>query len=100
MRVVDHHQRLVAATETLHAARWPLQLRQDLENLVEAVVQPLQRADHRQQVAQVETTEQIAAQHAFAARCHQARTHAVIVEVRFAAIKEGAGIAEAIADQA
>ncbi|MCY1277126.1 hypothetical protein D9M70_258110 [compost metagenome] len=76
-----------------------MQRRQDVQHIRQRVVHGQQRTDHGQQVAQVEAPQQRAAQQAFALMGNQLGTHAVIVEVGFAAIKESAGIFQAVTEQ-
>ena len=60
--VIDHHQRTRATAQTLHPAGRAFQLRQHFQNFVQRVVEPQQSTDRSQYIAQVETTQQAAAQ--------------------------------------
>lgn len=80
MGVIDDHQRLRATTQTLHASGRAFEFRQYFENFVERVIQTEQGADGCQYVAQVEATEQRAAQMMFALRRDQRGAHTVVVE--------------------
>ncbi len=99
MGVIDHNQWLSPTAQTLHATGRALELRQDLENFVQRVVQAEQSADGRQYVAQVEAAEQGAAQMVLALGRDQGGTHAFVIELRLAYIKVGAGIFQAVGDQ-
>ncbi|MCY1349797.1 hypothetical protein D9M69_360070 [compost metagenome] len=98
--VIHHHQRLVAAAQTLHPAHRPLQRRQDLQYLVQRVVHGQQRTNYGQQVAQVEAPQQRAAQQALALRSDQLGAYAVVIEAGLAAIEERVGVFQAVAEQA
>ena len=98
--VVDHHQRLVAATQTLHATDRAFQLGQHFENFVQRVVQPKQGANGSQYVAQVEASQQRAAQQMLALRRHHGGPHTVIIKDGITAVQGGPCILKAIADQA
>ena len=97
--VIDHHQRLRAATQTLHAPGRAFELGQHFENFVEGVIQAKQGADCGQHVAQVETAEQCAAQVMLALRRDQRGAYAVVVELRFAAEQVGTAVEQAVGDQ-
>ena len=99
MRVIHHHQRQLTTAKTLHTPDRALQLRQEGKNFIQRVVQTKQRANYGQQVAQVEATEQRAAQIALALRGHQTSTHTVIIETGFAAIDVSRAVIQAVADQ-
>ena len=99
MGVIDHHQRLLDPTQTLHAPGRALQFGHHREDFVQRVIQCQQRTDHRQQVAQVKAPQQAAAQTAFALRGDDIGAHAAVIEVRRAAIQVGSGIVQAVADQ-
>ncbi|MCY1413273.1 hypothetical protein D9M71_287010 [compost metagenome] len=100
MRVIDHHQRLAAATQALHAPDRAFQHRGDLENFVQRVIQGHQGADRREHVAQVEAPEQAAAQRVLTLGSDDHGAHAIIIEMRFAAVQRSGWILQAVADQA
>ncbi|MNO99982.1 hypothetical protein D3C76_917670 [compost metagenome] len=99
MGVIDHHQRLRATAQALHAPGRAFKLRQHLENFVQGVIQTEQRTDRRQDIAQVEATEQGAAQVVLALWRDQRGAHAFVVELRLTAIQVGAGVFQAVGDQ-
>ena len=99
VRVVDHHQRLVAATQTLHTAYRPLQLRGDLENFVQRIVQRQQGRHGSQHVAQVEAAQQLAAQGALTLSRDQGGTHTIVIEHGFAAEQRSVRVFQAVAKQ-
>ncbi|MNE15917.1 hypothetical protein D3C80_1088420 [compost metagenome] len=99
VRVVDHHQRLVAATQALHAAYRPLQVRRDLEDLVQRIVQRQQGRDSGQHVAQVEATQQLAAQDTLTLGGDEGGAHAIVTEYGFAAEQRGFRVFQAVAQQ-
>ncbi len=99
MRVVDHHQRLVAPTQALHAADRPLQLRGDLQDFVQRIVQRQQGRHGGEHVAQVEAAQQLAAQGTFALGGDQGGPHAIVIEHGFTTVQRGLRVLQAVAEQ-
>mgnify|MGYP006174455515 CR=1 FL=1 len=82
---LEHNFNLVrphfgATLHVLHATDRPLQLRQHRENFIEWVIHAQQGTDHRQQIAQIDTAEQRAAQAAFALRGDHSGDDTLLVE--------------------
>ncbi len=99
VRVIDHHQGPFAAAQALHAANRTVQLRHDLEDLVQRVIQCQQGRHGRQYVAEVEATQQLRAQRALALGGDEGGADAIVVECGLGAIQRGVGVLQAVADQ-